>query len=130
MPNAVAFGVALIVTGVAAQTLTTTTNSLVQLSTEPALRGRVIAILMATLLGSTPIGAPVVGWVADTYGPRWALGVAAAAGLASAVIGLRYLVRYHGLQLRVERWRLRWSLQAAASAGPAGLHGARPIADR
>ncbi|MEJ8848515.1 MFS transporter [Variovorax rhizosphaerae] len=115
MPNAVAFGIVLIVTGVAAQTLTTTTNSLVQLSTEPALRGRVIAILMATLLGSTPIGAPLVGWVADTFGPRWALGVAAAAGLASAVIGLRYLVRYRGLRLWVERWRLRWSVQPAGN---------------
>ncbi|WP_213955374.1 MFS transporter [Variovorax sp. dw_954] len=117
MPNVMAFGMALVVTGVAAQTITTSTNSLVQLSTEPALRGRVIAILLATLLGSTPIGAPVVGWVADTFGPRWALGVAAAAGLASAAIGLRYLVRHRGLRLRVEGWRLRWSMQAAASPG-------------
>lgn len=115
MPHVVAFGVALVITGVAAQTLTTSTNSLVQLSTDPALRGRVIAILLATLLGSTPIGAPVVGWVADTFGPRWAMGVAAAAGLASAAIGLRYLVRYHGLRLRVERRRLRWTMRSSYS---------------
>ncbi|SCK23785.1 Arabinose efflux permease [Variovorax sp. HW608] len=111
MPNVIGFGIALVVTGVAAQTITTSTNSLVQLSTEPALRGRVIAILMATLLGSTPIGAPVVGWVADAFGPRWAMGVAAAAGLCSAAIGLRYLVRHHGLRLRLEGFRLRYSLQ-------------------
>jgi MFS family permease len=111
MPNVIGFGIALVVTGVAAQTITTSTNSLVQLSTEPALRGRVIAILMATLLGSTPIGAPVVGWVADSFGPRWAMGVAAAAGLCAAVIGLRYLVRFHGLRLRLEGFRLRYSLQ-------------------
>jgi len=116
MPHVIGFGMALIVTGVAAQTLTTSTNSLVQLSTDPALRGRVIAILLAILLGSTPIGAPVVGWVADTFGPRWALGVAAAAGLGSALIGLLYLVRYRGLRLRREGRRLRYSVQPLAGA--------------
>ena len=39
------------------------------------MRGRVIAILLAIALGGTPVGAPIVGWVADTFGPRWALGV-------------------------------------------------------
>jgi MFS family permease len=119
MPNVIGFGIALIVTGVAAQTLTTSTNSLVQLSTDPALRGRVIAILLAILLGSTPIGAPVVGWVADTFGPRWALGVAAAAGLGSAAIGLVYLVECRGLRLRREGRRLRYSLQPTAVVVPA-----------
>ncbi|MDM0066591.1 MFS transporter [Variovorax sp. J31P207] len=110
MPNVVGFGIALVVTGAAAQTLTTSTNGMVQMSTDPALRGRVIAILLAILLGSTPIGAPVVGWVADTFGPRWAMGVAAAAGFGSLAIGLRYLFRHHGLRLRLEGRRLRYSI--------------------
>jgi MFS family permease len=109
MPNVVGFGIALVVTGAAAQTLTTSTNGMVQMSTDPALRGRVIAILLAILLGSTPIGAPMVGWVADTFGPRWAMGVAAAAGFGSLAIGLRYLFRHHGLRLRLEGRRLRYS---------------------
>ena len=105
-----AFGVALVLIGMAAQTFTTTTNSLVQLSTDPAMRGRVMAILLAIVLGGTPLGAPMVGWVADTFGPRWALGVAAAAGLGSAAIGLRYLLNYHGLRPRLRLWRKgrRW----------------------
>lgn len=110
MPNAIGFGIALVVVGMAAQTLTTSTNGMVQLSTDPALRGRVIAILLAVLLGSTPLGAPVVGWVADTFGPRWAMGVAAAAGFGSVAIGLRYLFRHHGLRLRREGRRLRYSV--------------------
>ena len=118
MPNVIGFGIALIVTGVAAQTLTTSTNSLVQLSTDPALRGRVIAILLAILLGSTPLGAPVVGWVADAFGPRWALGVAAASGLGAAAIGLRFLVKYRGFRLRREGRRLRYSVQPVANAVP------------
>jgi MFS family permease len=64
-----------------------------QLSTEPVMRGRVMAIRLAVVLGGTPIGAPVVGWVADRFGPRWALGVGAAAGFAAALAGARYLMR-------------------------------------
>ena len=72
MPDYRLFGCALFVVGLAAQIFSTSTNSLVQLSTEPAMRGRVMAILLAIALGGTPIGAPIVGWVADTFGPRWA----------------------------------------------------------
>ncbi len=97
MPGYWLFGMALIVVGVAAQTFTTTVNSWVQLSTEPAMRGRVLAILLAIVLGCTPMGAPLVGWVADTFGARWAMGVAALSGLAAAIVGLRYLSRYHRL---------------------------------
>jgi MFS family permease len=91
MPSYALFGLALFVIGVAAQTLTTSTNSLVQTSTEPGMRGRVVAILLAIALGGTPIGAPIVGWVADTFGPRWALGVGAAAGLLAAAVAVIYL---------------------------------------
>jgi MFS family permease len=92
-PNYALFGAVLFVIGIAAQTLTTSTNSLVQTSTEPAMRGRVIAILLAIALGGTPIGAPIVGWVADRFGPRWAMGVGAAAGLLAALVALVYLAR-------------------------------------
>lgn len=94
MPSYWLFGLVLFVVGIAAQTLTTSTNSLVQLSTEPGMRGRVIAILLAIALGGTPVGAPIVGWVADRFGPRWALGVAAAAGLLAAATALIYLARH------------------------------------
>jgi MFS family permease len=91
MPGYWMFGAILVVIGISAQTFTTTTNSVVQLSTDPGMRGRVMAILMAILMGATPLGAPLVGWVADTFGPRWALGVGAAAGMAAAIVGMCYL---------------------------------------
>ncbi|MGC3962931.1 MAG: MFS transporter [Rhodocyclaceae bacterium] len=102
MPHYILFGMALVVVGVSAQTITTLTNSLVQLLTEPALRGRVIAILLAISLGSTPVGAPIVGWVADTFGPRWALAVGAASGFAAALVLLRYLMKYRGVRVRLD----------------------------
>lgn len=69
---------AFVVIGVAALTFTNTTNSLMQLSTEPAMRGRVMALRVDIALGGPPIGAPNVGWVAGQYGPRWGLGTGAA----------------------------------------------------
>ena len=110
LPSYWLFGLVLIVIGVSAQTFTTSTNSLMQLSTEPAMRGRIVAIFLAIAMGGTPLGAPIVGWVADTFGPRWALGVGAAAGLIAALVGVRYLVKYHGLHVHRDAGRLRISM--------------------
>jgi MFS family permease len=123
MPSYWLFGLALAVIGVSAQTFTTTLNGTVQLSTDPAMRGRVMAILLAIALGGTPIGAPFVGWVADTFGPRWALGVGAAAGFAAAIVGVRYLTTYRHLRVRVDAGRLRWTFddRDPAVASP-GIH--------
>lgn len=51
-----------------------------------------MAIRLAIALGGTPIGAPIVGWVADEFGPRWALGIGAASGFAAAIVAILYLV--------------------------------------
>jgi MFS family permease len=94
MPTSWLFGIMLLFTGIAAQVFSTSTNSLIQLSTEPAMRGRVIAILLAIALGGTPIGAPIVGWVANNFGPRWALGVGALAGFGAALIAFLYILKH------------------------------------
>jgi MFS family permease len=87
------FAAALVIIGVAALTFTNTTNSLMQLSTEPAMRGRVMALRVGIALGGTPIGAPIVGWVADHWGPRWALGVGALSGFTAAFVALIWLAK-------------------------------------
>jgi MFS family permease len=109
-PNAWLFGMALIVIGVSALTFSNSTNSLMQLSTEPAMRGRVMAIRLAIALGCTPLGAPIVGWVADSFGPRWSLGVGAASGFAAAIVGLHYLRKYRHLSIHFDAGRLRFSI--------------------
>ncbi len=106
------FSLFLVLIGVSAQTFTTTANGAVQLSTEPGMRGRVMAIFMAIALGGTPIGAPLVGWVADTFGARWALGVGAASGICAAFVGIRYLAKHRHLRVRVEAGRLHVSVDA------------------
>jgi MFS family permease len=59
-------------------------NSTLQLAVEPSMRGRVMALYSVVFLGSTPIGAPLVGWLAGALGPRAGLVVGAVAALAAA----------------------------------------------
>ncbi|WP_431221518.1 MFS transporter [Leifsonia xyli] len=110
MPTYWLFAAALIVVGISSQTLMTTANGTVQMTTDPVLRGRVMAIYMAIFMGGTPVGAPIVGWVADTFGPRWAMGVGAASGFAAGLVGVFYLVKYRGLRVRFGGTRPRFVL--------------------
>ncbi len=91
-PSYWSFGAALAVIGVACLTFVNATNPLMQLSTEPAMRGRVMALRIGVALGATPIGAPIIGWVADRFGPRWALAIGAASGFAAAAVGILALL--------------------------------------
>ena len=91
MPSYWLFAFALVFVGASAQTFTVTANSTVQVSTEPGLRGRVLALFLAIALGGMPVGAPILGWVADTYGPRWAVGVGAAGALVATLVALTFL---------------------------------------
>lgn len=91
-PNVWFFGAALVVIGVSGLTFVNSTSSLMQLSTEPVMRGRVMALRLAIGVGATPIGAPIVGWIADAFGPRWALGVGAASGFMAALVAFVYLI--------------------------------------
>ncbi|MGB3896875.1 MFS transporter [Mycolicibacter sinensis] len=99
-PGVWLFGIALAVIGVCTLTFTNATNSLMQLTTDPVMRGRVMALRLAIAVGTTPIGAPLIGWIADAFSPRWALGVAALSGLAATVVALAYLVRRPGRAAR------------------------------
>ena len=82
------FAAGLVVVGAAAMTFTNGTNSLMQLSTEPSMRGRVMALRVGIALGGMAFGAPVLGWVANYFGPRWSLGIAAVADFAAVLVAV------------------------------------------
>lgn len=92
MPTYWLYAVTLMFTGFAVVTMLTTANGYVQTTTDPALRGRVLALYMAILMGGTPIGAPIVGWVASEYGPRIAILLGAGAALIAFAIGATWLI--------------------------------------
>jgi MFS family permease len=74
--------------GLAAILFLTTGNSTVQLASDPHYRGRVMALWSTALVGSTPIGAPVVGAVSDILNPRAAIALGALACMAAAIVSL------------------------------------------
>ena len=82
------FAGALVIVGVPAMTLTNGTNSLMQLSTEPSMRGRVMALRVGIALGGMALGAPILGWVANHFGPRWSLGIGAVADFMAALVAV------------------------------------------
>jgi MFS family permease len=73
--------------GAASVVFLTTGNATIQLASDPGYRGRVTALWSMALVGTTPIGSPVIGTLSDVAGPRYALALGAAACLAAAVIG-------------------------------------------
>ena len=101
MPNYLTFAISLAFVGLSSLTLMTTANAYVQTTTEPAMRGRVMALYMAIFAGGTPLGAPLVGWVADQYGPRWAIGVAAVSGLLAAAVVMFWMIKYQHLRVHI-----------------------------
>ncbi|MEE6274146.1 MFS transporter [Georgenia sp. MJ206] len=86
MPTYETYAISTIAVGFASLTMMTAANTVIQMSTEPAMRGRVMSLYMMVLLGSTPIGAPLVGWVSEAFGARWSIGVGAIASLLVATV--------------------------------------------
>ncbi|GAA2533429.1 MFS transporter [Microbacterium mitrae] len=103
MPGYWSYAISLTAVGFCVVTIMTTANGYVQTTTDPALRGRVLALYMAVIMGGTPIGAPIVGWVADQFGPRAAINVGAGAGLLAFGIGLTWLIMSGRLHRDEER---------------------------
>jgi MFS family permease len=68
-------------------------NATLQIEADPQMRGRVMALWAVAFLGTTPVGGPLVGWIAEHASPRWALGVGAVAALAAAALGASVLRR-------------------------------------
>ncbi|WP_234660621.1 MFS transporter [Agromyces marinus] len=122
MPGYWLFAASTVLIGFGAVTLLTTANGYVQTTTDPLLRGRVMALYMAILSGGTPVGAPLVGAVANAWGPRWALGLAAVAAGLAALVGLGWLIVARGMRVvrhpvggRMPRYALAYAEAPTAS---------------
>jgi MFS family permease len=80
--------VALIFVGIFSINFTTLANVILQTSTVHAMRGRVMSLWTIAILGTTPIGGPIIGWIGEHVGPRWGLGVGGVAAIGASIIGL------------------------------------------
>jgi MFS family permease len=91
MPDFLWTAIVLVPTGLAMLSVTTAANAHVQLGVAPTMRGRVMALYLMCFMGGTPLGAPLIGWLAGVAGPRWGLiggGVICLASAAGLALGL------------------------------------------
>ncbi|MDP9092719.1 MAG: MFS transporter, partial [Actinomycetota bacterium] len=98
MPNFLSTALLLVPTGLLMLTLTTAANAAVQLGVEPTMRGRVMALYLMCLMGGTPVGAPMIGWVAENIGPRWGMVGGGLICLLAAVSIALVIARSRGLR--------------------------------
>ncbi len=87
MPTIFLSGLILVFAGACSIYFTSLGNSILQLSSSPQMRGRVMSFWSIAFLGSTTIGGPIVGWFAQTFGDRWGLAIGGIAGLAAGLLG-------------------------------------------
>jgi MFS family permease len=125
MPTYLSFIAALVPTGLALLTFNTAANSVTQLSTAPEMRGRVMGLYLLVFLGGTPLGSPLIGWLAEQFGPRASL---LAGGLVSAVAAVVVGVMLaHSRGEQVRRYlRPRTYLSPRAARAETALPGRAP----
>jgi len=102
MPTYLAFVALLIPLGLCQMTLLNSANAMVQLGVDPVMRGRVMALYMAVLMGGTPFGAPLIGALAEAFGARWALIAGGLISASAALIAAAVLARRADVQMRGE----------------------------
>jgi MFS family permease len=103
MPSYLTFALLTPLLGLSLLTMLNAANTTVQLSTDPVMRGRVMSLYMMLVMGGTPLGAPVVGWVGATFGARWTL----IGGGALTVLGVLLAVAlFRGFRSPWRSWRL------------------------
>ncbi len=107
-PNFVTYTLLLIPTGLSALTAMVTANSMVQLSVDPAVRGRVMSLYMAVFMGGTPLGSPFLGWIGETFGARWTVLIATFTCGAAVVAATVYVMRTDDIHVRIQRDQGRW----------------------
>ena len=107
MPSYLTFALILPLAGYTALTLITSANAFVQMSAAPQLRGRVMALYMAIFMGGTPIGAPMLGLIAEHFGARWTLVGGGLLTAGGSLLATALLARRQGVvllaQLRTDR---------------------------
>lgn len=103
MPSYLTFALLSPLLGLCLLTMLNAANTTVQLSVSPVMRGRVMALYMMLVMGGTPLGAPVVGWVGATFGARWTLIGGGAMTLFGVVLAV---LVFHGPPLPSRRRRI------------------------
>ncbi len=100
MPSYVTYAALLPFLGLAALTMITSANGLIQLTSSPVMRGRVAALYLMVFMGGTPVGAPLIGWIGETFGARWTLIVGGGVSTVGILVATALYARHQEVSLR------------------------------
>ena len=78
-----------ILVGISSIAFMTTSTAIVQLRSDPSMRGRVLALQAMVFLGSTPIGGPILGYMCQHYGARSGVAIGGVAAIVAGIYGMR-----------------------------------------
>jgi MFS family permease len=92
---AIAF-IALTAVGAASVTFSAAVNSSLQLAVAPEMRGRIMSLYTIVYVGTTPVGAAIIGSLSGAFGPRAGLATGAGGALFASAIGFRLARRKPG----------------------------------
>jgi MFS family permease len=112
------FGAALVALGASALVVATLSSVTFQLAAPGHLRGRVVAVYLLVTSAATGAGAPLLGWIGQTWGPRWTYGTCGIAVSAAAMVGIALVAGLRRLGLTI-------GAQDADGVGPGQLAAAR-----
>ncbi len=101
MPTYATTALVLVPTGFAMIYLAQAANQRIQLGVDPELRGRVMALYILVFMGTNPVGAPLIGWIAEVFGPRASIWLGGAISLATAGVALAWRLRLAGGRIRL-----------------------------
>lgn len=97
------YALATVPVGFFSLTMITSANAAIQLGTDPAMRGRVMSLYVLVLFGATPLGAPIIGWVAEHWGGRWSILVGSISAMVIALVAALWTRRRWGVEVTYER---------------------------
>lgn len=100
MPTYETFAVTLIPLGISSMTVLTAANAYIQVTVPQHVRGRVMSLYVMVLMGGTPLGAPVIGSIAEALGPRWSLWAGGGITIGATVIATLVMAGRNGFVVR------------------------------
>jgi MFS family permease len=100
MPDIVSYSALLALTGICGLTTATTANAIMQTTVAPELRGRVTGVYVLVFMGGTPLGSPIVGWLAGQIGVRWTQSLCGALTAVAALGAAYWLAKTTDRQIR------------------------------
>ncbi len=100
MPTYELFAVSLVPVGLVSLTVLTAANAFIQTTVPRHVRGRVLSLYIMILMGGKPLGAPVIGWVAEWFGARWSLLGGGIVSIGFALLAFGLYARRNGIVVR------------------------------